>query len=1648
MNATPSTEQIVAALRKSVEANEVLKRENKQLRAEHDEPIAIVGMGCRYPGGVGSPAQLWQLVAEGRDAISEFPADRGWEVGDRSATRQGGFIYDAGDFDPGFFGISPREAVTIDPQQRLLLECAWAAVEQAGIVPATLKGGRTGVFTGVMYHDYGLGSSDGGLISGRISYTLGLEGPSLSVDTACSSSLVALHLAVQALRRGECPLALAGGVTVMTEPDMFVYFTEQKGIAPDGRCKAFGAAADGVGCSEGAGILLLERLSDARRNGHRVLALVRGSAVNSDGASSGITVPNGPAQQRVIRAALADAGLTPQDVQIVEAHGTGTTLGDPIEAHALLSTYGQDRSTPLWLGSLKSNLGHTQAASGVGGVIKMVEAMRHGVLPKTLHADKPSPHMDWESGAVALLTSAREWASDGPRRAAVSSFGLSGTNAHVVLESAPAVTEVPSTSAGVQAWVVSARSPEALPGQAARLASSVYPLAPVDVAHSLALTRSQHQHQAVVIGSDTTELVDGLRSLAAGTASPFVVDVPAGSGKTALLFPGQGAQRVGMGAGLYEEFPVYAEAFDEVCARFEPVVRKVVFEGDPAELEQTGLAQPALFAVEVALFRLITSWGLRPDFLAGHSIGELAAAHVSGVWTLEDACELVAARGRLMQALPRGGAMVSVAASEAEVREALAGAVAIAAVNGPRSVVVSGPADEVAEVAARFPRSKALRVSHAFHSPAMDPMLGEFRSVAEKLTYAAASIPIVSTVTGKVNAEIGSPEYWVRQVREPVRFADAVAALHAEGVTRFVEAGPGTALSALGAESVDAVFAPILRPDRDEPRTALAAFALTRPRWDQFYAGRGKPVELPTYAFHRKRYWLAEGYPLLDETVPLASGGVVFTGRLSGAAQPWLADHALHGTTILAGTAFVELALHAAAGTGCPDLAELTLEAPLRLTGPARIQVAVGPEEDGRRAVTIHSSVEGTWTRHATGVLAASVPGTGVVVAASPDAVALDVSDRYDVLAAQGFDYGPAFRGLRAAWSDGGDIVAELELPSDFGAAHYGVHPGLLDAALHTVGMAGLLADRTAMPFAWSDVRRYTTGASALRVRLARTGQNSISLVASDLTGQPVLSVGSLTFRPLADTGPDALYRLGWQPLATSAPGDLASTDDVRFVDCPAGSGEVVTDAHEVTHRLLELVREWVARPGEARLVVVTRSRPAQSTAWGFVRSAELEYPGRFALLDLDGGPVPADAVLAAIRSGETELSVRHGELRASRIEPYTGSGKPSFSGTVLITGGTGFLGGLIARHLVTEHGVTDLVLVSRRGGEVPDGLAGLDARVSIVAADLADRAEVERVLSGIPDLGAVVHAAGVLDDGVLTALTPERIDAVLRPKLDAAWWLHELTDVPLVLFSSVAGTLGSAGQAGYAAANAFLDALAEHRREAGLPGVSLAWGLWSGGLAAGLGETDLRRMSRSGVGALTVADGLALFDAAVGSGEAALIPARLSAAALRRPTHTRSAPTADDTWARVSGLSDVDRVRAVLRLVCANAATILGHDRPSDIDAEKGFLELGFDSLTAVEFRNLLDRITGERLPATLIFDYPSPSILADFLAGRAKPRPAFEAPMATLESLSLDDAQRAELATRLRALASSMAPEPSDIDNATANELFDILDAGFEGP
>ncbi|MDV5148009.1 SDR family NAD(P)-dependent oxidoreductase [Streptomyces sp. SBC-4] len=2176
-----------------------------------DEPVAIVGMACRLPGGVASPEDLWRLVADGGDAISGFPQDRGWDVeglydpdpdaSGRTYCRAGGFLDDAGEFDADFFGISPREALAMDPQQRLLLETSWEAVEDAGIDPTSLRGQQVGVFAGTNGPHYepllrntaedlegyvGTGNA-ASIMSGRVSYTLGLEGPAVTVDTACSSSLVALHLAVQALRKGECGLALAGGVTVMSTPTTFVEFSRQRGLAEDGRSKAFAASADGFGPSEGVGMLLVERLSDARRNGHRVLAVVRGSAVNQDGASNGLTAPNGPSQQRVIRRALADARLTTGDVDVVEAHGTGTRLGDPIEAQALIATYGQGRDSeqPLRLGSLKSNIGHTQAAAGVSGIIKMVQAMRHGLLPKTLHVDRPSDQIDWSAGAVELLTEAMDWPEKndgGLRRAAVSSFGISGTNAHVVLEEAPAAEETQAVepSVGVVPWVVSAKTPAALDAQIARLASYAGGRTDLDagaVARVLVGGRAEFEHRAVAIGA-------GHEDLAGALAAPegLVRGVTSGVGRVAFVFPGQGTQWAGMGAELLDVSEEFAAAMAECETALAPYVdwslEAVVRQAPGApSLERVDVVQPVTFAVMVSLARVWQHHGVTPQAVIGHSQGEIAAAYVAGALSLDDAARVVTLRSQSIAAHLAGkGGMLSLALSEDAVLERLGAfdGLSVAAINGPAATVVSGDPVQIEELAraceADGIRSRIIAVDYASHSAHVEIIEKELSEVLAGLTPQTPRVPFYSTLEGAwITEPVLDGGYWYRNLRHRVGFAPAVETLATEeGFTHFIEVSAHPVLTMALPDTVTGLGT--LRREQggqDRLVTSLAeAWANGLPiDWSSLLpAPTGHHPDLPTYAFQTERYWPqpdlsavgditsaglgAAEHPLLGAAVPLAdSDGCLLTGSLSLRTHPWLADHAVSGTVLLPGTAFVELAFRAGDQVGCDLVEELTLDAPLVLPrrGAVRVQLSVGAsDESGRRTFGLYAHPEDApgeaeWTRHATGVLAAraqrTLPVADTEAWPPPGAEPVDVDGLYERFAASGYGYGPLFQGVRGVWRRGDEVFADVALPAEVAGAEgarFGLHPALLDAAVQAAGAGGAFGEGTRLPFAWSGISLYAVGATALRVRLAPTGPDTVSLSASDATGQPVFAADSLTVLPvdpaqlaaISDPTPDALHVLEWTAWEGGAaqallPGtvvlggdadglglaaalragghdvlpfpDLASlaqavdrgetpAPTTVLVACPAPGPGGPEHVREALHGSLALMQAWLAddRFTDARLVLVTRDAVAarsgdglrstgQAAVWGLGRSAQTESPGRFVLLDLDvdldvdfvDDEGVTESLVTALGSGEPQLAVRDGALlvprlaRASapaavdglaalplpaapalwRLEPgadgslesltaapggadvlapeplapgqvriavratglnfrdvlialgmypdpalmgtegagvvtatgpgvthlapgdrvmgllsgayapvvvadartvarmpegwtfaqaasvpvvfltavyalrdladvqpgerllvhsaaggvgmaavqlarhwgvevhgtaspgkwealrrlglddahisssrtldfedafrttsggagmdvvlnslarefvdaslsllgpggrfvemgktdvrdpekvaadHPGVGYRAFDlgeagperigemlaevlalfergvlrhlpvttwdvrrardafrhvsqarhtgkvvltmpsgldpeGTVLLTGGTGALGGIVARHAVSEWGVRHLLLVSRRGPDAPGArelvteLEGLGAVVSVAACDVADREALTGVLAGIPaehPLTAVVHTAGVLSDGTVPSMTTQDVEHVLRPKVDAAFLLDELTSTSaydlaaFVMFSSAAAVFGGAGQGAYAAANATLDALASRRRAAGLPALSLGWGLWAenSGMTGGLSDTDRSRLARSGATPMDSELTLSLLDAAMRRDDPALVPIALDVAALRaqerdgmlapllsgltrgsRPGATPAArrrtaaggPAEGDTdlGGRLATMTPDDRAAHLRDLVRTHVATVLGHGTPSRVDTERAFRDTGFDSLTAVELRNRLNAATGLRLPATLVFDHPTPGELAGHLldelaaaaggawtdgtgtgTGSEGATPATDrqttAALAELDrlegvlaSLAPTAGGRPELAARLRALAAALGDDGDDdapdLDEASDDDLFSFID------
>ncbi|WP_405997990.1 type I polyketide synthase [Streptomyces sp. NBC_00829] len=1625
------------------------------------EPIAIVAMSCRFPGGVRNPEELWQLLTSDSDALSQFPLDRGWDVDalydpdpdaqGTSYTREGGFLSDAAAFDSSFFGISPREALAMDPQQRLLLETCWEAFERAGIDPQTLRGSQSGVFVGTNGSDYsnlvraatdGLEGhlatgSAGSVVSGRLSYTFGLEGPAVTIDTACSASLVALHLAVQALRSGECSLALAGGVTVMSTPGTFIEFSRQRGLSTDGRCKAFSSDADGFSPAEGVGMLLVERLSDARAKGHPVLAVVRGSAINQDGASNGLTAPNGPSQQRVIRQALANARLSAADVDVVEAHGTGTTLGDPIEAQALIATYGQERpaAQPLLLGSIKSNIGHAQAAAGVAGVMKMVLAMQHGVLPQSLHIAEPTPHVDWSAGEVALLTEERAWPDTGrPWRAGVSSFGFSGTNAHAIIEQAPAepgsgdretpepptepllAATAPDDAASdrpaVLPWTLTAKSEKALRGQAERLLTQLAThsdLRLVDVGHSLATTRTALDQRAVLIGRDREDYVGALSALASGGTSPLLVQGAVVGGKTAFVFPGQGSQWVGMAEALLDASPVFAARVDECAEALEPftgwslrdVLRGV--EGAPS-LERVDVVQPALFAVMVSLAEVWRAAGVCPGAVIGHSQGEIAAACVAGILSLGDAARVVALRSQVIGRVLAGlGGMVSVSLPAGDVRELIGPwgeeRISVAAVNGPSSVVVSGEVGALDEFLALCEadgvRARRIAVDYASHSAQVDLLREELAELLAPIVPRVGEVPFLSTVTGEW---VRGPEldggYWFRNLRRTVELEGAARTLLEQGFGVFIESSPHPVLSVGLQETVEdagreaAVVGSLRRDEGGLERFWLSlGEAYVRGvgvDWDAVFAGTGaRRVDLPTYAFQSQRFW------------PEAAGvgAAVVSAESAIDARFWEA---------------VER----------EDLEALTAE--LDIEGDQPLTALLPALSSWRRQSREQSMVDGwryrvVWRR-----------------------IAEPVQNR-----------------LSGVW-----LVVVPEV--------------LTGPAREWAGaVLRMLAERGA------DIRTVIVSADAAdRERLA------VRLEAEAGEAAPT---GVLSLLALADEG------------AFTAEGSTLRTHTGLVTT--AALVQALGDA-DVSAPLWCVTRGAVSVARSERL-----HDPAQALIWGFGRTVALEYPDRWGgLLDL-----PADlddraiARLVGVLAGdaaEDQVAVRASGLFGRRLAhaplaDATAVREWRPRGTTLVTGGTGALGAHVARWLA-GNGAEHLLLTSRRGPDAPgaaelrDELTALGAQVTIAACDMADRDSVTALIAAIPadqPLTAIMHTAGVLDDGVIDALTPERFATVLAPKADAALTLHELThDLDLsafVLFSGVAGTLGDAGQGNYAAANSYLDALAEQRHADGLVATSVAWGRWGdSGLAAGgaIGE----RLDRGGVPAMAPRSAIRALQQALDHAEAAVAVADIQwerfvpGYTAVRPSPflgdlpevrqlAESAPATGEAGGnspaealrrRLAVMPQAEQALAVLELVRSHAATALGHPTTDEVGAGRAFKELGFDSLIALELRNRLNAATGLRLPATLVFDHPTPTILAEFLraeitqdgsTGAAPGIAELEKLESALSVLDPDGETRTDIALRLQALLAKWGEPHTEtsgeavtekLHEATPDELFDFIE------
>nr|WP_279636572.1 type I polyketide synthase [Streptomyces pactum] len=1672
----------------SGELHEARARLRETEESSH-EPIAIVGMGCRFPGGAVSPESLWELAAEGRDAIGDFPTNRGWDLdglfdtygtyaddgaegqdgdegGDRngdgdghgaedrstdegegprvpretrgsrpgtSVTRRGGFLYDADQFDAAFFNISPREAKAMDPQQRLLLEVAWEALEDAGIPPTDLAEARAGVFAGLSPNRYGaqgdaelegylLTGTAPAVASGRIAYTLGLHGPALTIDTACSSSLVAVHLACQALRNNECTLALAGGATIMATPETFLEFSRQGGLAPDGRCKAFAAEADGTGWSEGAGIIVLQRLSDAQAQGRTILALIPGSAVNQDGASNGLTAPNGPAQERVIHQALTNAHLTPDQIDAVEAHGTGTTLGDPIEAHALLNTYGQHHTPqhPLYLGSLKTNIGHTQAAAGIAGIIKMVQALNHDHLPPTLHAHNPSPHINWTTGHITLLTQPTPWPTHNrPRNAAISSFGISGTNAHLILQQAPTPTPPPDNKptpphtdkpttppqddTSLVVLPLSAKSAPALRAQATELRDhlSARPsLSLPDAGHALITTRAAFTHRAAVVTSSRTTALDALDALAEDRAHPAaVLGPPAGAGerKTVFVFPGQGSQWAGMGVRLQTESAAFGARLAECARALSPYtgwdVRDVLAEVEGAQgLDAVDVVQPALWAVMVSLAAAWAELGVVPDAVVGHSQGEIAAACVAGILSLEDGAKIVALRSRAIRALAAGhGGMLSLAVDRQTAGELIAsyeGRLSVAAHNGPTATVVAGDTDALREVLAHCEssgvRARPIPVDYASHTAHMEVLEGELADLlsgVQPQERETGAIAYYSAVTGTqitATAQLDG-RYWYTNLRRPVEFAATTQALLDDGHTHFIECSPHPVLTIGIQETTDTVtegrvhVQGTLRRDEGDLRQLLLSAAALHTSghaidWpttgNVTNSNSNSTAKLPTYPFQRDSYWLSPP-------------------RTAAA----------------------------------------------RENGPALLHL--------------------TWDEHPTPHTTAALP--------AHTALLTNPFDTPDTPVAPDEPHRP----------DKADRADEPDGQDDGQAGPDGL--GVSDS-----------------PDAPDAGHRVLSG-------LVPTADHYRTL--TDLTHA----------LDNATTTPDTL--ICPLPTPTTTPTDPT------------------TDTHNTLTAALHLLQTWLAdeRTTHTHLVLLTHQAVTvtpdedphltHAATTALIRTAQTEHPHRITLIDLDTHPDTPTTLPHALHHAHThhqpQLAIRQGHIHTPALRHThtpTTTPPPTWNpqGTVLITGGTGTLAAHTARHLITQHGVRHLLLASRTGPNAPGAhqltteLQTLGADVTLAACDIADPHALTHLLTTLPDthpLTAVIHTAGLIDMAPLLELTPQQLHTVLRPKVDAAWNLHHATRHlnldAFILYSSLAATLASPGQANYAAANAYLDALAHHRHHQGLPATSLAWGPWTdtNGMIRHLNTTTRKHTTRTGFPPLTTTNALHLLDTALTTHHPTTTATHLNTTTLTTQAHNNTLPpllhhltptppptlqtTAPDNNTplqdQLAHLDPQQRHEHLLNLVRTTIATVLAHPDPHHIDPHQPFKQLGFDSLTTVQLRNHLTHTTGLHLPTTLAFDHPTPHAVTTHLNQQLNSETNKEATHeklmseirkleAAFSSASVGAARHAEVTARLKDLLwnweNSRGHGPAgtgpfdDLDSATDEELFSVLDNELDTP
>ena len=1824
----PTISDLVAHLQQAADSFPPQQTDTSWRQASHDaltEPIALVGIGCRFPGGADTPEQFWQLLRNGVDTARPLPADR-WNFADyydptpntpgKMVVRAGSFLDRVDRFDAAFFGISPLEATAIDPQQRLLLEVCWEALEHANLAADGLRESRTGVYVGAFWDDYSAHhlyntapeqidsyrvlSNLRGMTAGRLAYVLGLHGPALQLDTACSSSLLAVHLACQALRTGECDLAMAGGVSLVLSPEQLIGLSHMGAVSPDGRCKTFAATADGFGIGEGAGIVVLKRLSDAVSAGDRVLAVIRGSAVNHDGASNGLTAPNGRAQEMMLRQALTNANVRPDEIHFVETHGTGTVLGDPIEVQALLNVLGEGRTDPLWLGSVKTNIGHLSAAAGVAALTKVVLALQAGEIPPNLHFTAPNPHIPWTTAPLAVPTEIVPWPTHARRLAGVSSFGLTGTNVHLIVEAAPldntqhatrntnyqndATSTDPLTppERPYHLLTLSAKTEQALAAQVEQMADwlAAQPAADsgqalADLCYTAATSRVHWHERLSIIAPDLATAQAKLWQAQVAANTPGIIRSKKGerAPKVAFLFAGQGPQYVDMGRQLYATQMLFRRTLqqcDEILRDYmDRALLTILYGADKARsdalLNEATYAQPALFAIEYALATLWRSWGVEPAAVIGHSMGEYAAACFAGVFSLEEGLRLIAARGRLMQEVAPKGQMVAVLGGEAIVREVLAPyaeAVAVAAINTPQSLVISGSKEAIQEATGALQRAgleiRPLKIHVASHSPLMEPILAEFTTVAESVTYHRPQLPVISNVTGApADGELTTPAYWRRHLREPVQFAQGMATIAALGIDTFIEAGPKSTLIGLGQQCFAAgltasqppLWLPSIHPKHEEWVQLLESLATLHGRgatidwhsFDQEYS-RHK-VDLPRYPFQRQRYWLDDaqpkpatrpqaaqpaptgGHPLLGRQVHsvLAARNqeLLFENRFDLTTLPYLADHALFDQPIVPGAAYFEMILAASAQLwpqGQPVLSECAIQQGLFLPtaeqrgaeqpASATVQVVFSPAQGGYQW-QIYSLLDGAqptdpWTLHASGSVStaqAPTPPTTIDLAdlRSRCANAIEPAHYEAQLRDQGITYGPQFQALTQLFVGDGEALGYVTLPPVVAATGYQLHPVLLDAALR-VASSLLPTDEEDpyLPFSVEAVQLYHRNAptrfwSYVQARPATdddvpgSRQVDLTLIAED--GQVVAQLTNFTLRRAnrqALLGNqrrlDWLYEIAWKAVSrprqsgfAQKPGRwliladdqgygtaLASRLEAQGAQCillhqwtlaeaattatfqrllaahlPTNADklqgvvylwgldrqemrgdEVPTAALQVSTQVLHLVQALLRAEQSPRLWLVTQAAVAADAdqlhlapLWGLGRTLHWEEP-TLACTCVDLPATFADETPAALfreiwfADSENQILLRGDErlvARLARHRPPTTTAQPLVlhpDSSYLVTGGLGGLGLRVAQWLVAQ-GARHLVLAGRRHMILPDTQAAIHAmeeagaKVLIVQADIAYAADVQRLLAAtqaLAPLRGIIHAAGVIDDGLLLQQTAARFAQVMAPKVAGTWHLHSQTcELPLdffVLFSSVSSMLGNRGQSNYAAANAFMDALAQQRQQAGLPALSINWGGWA---EIGLAATLVKEQASAGLGAIAPTQGVDLLGLLLTGTAPQVGVLPIQWRQFQQGLNSRQAwPLLTDLLTPAAEAKSATTLRQQLTTVAPEEQYTLVEEHVQTLiqqllgatpAPDESFLLFGLDSLLSIQLANRLAAALGVTLPATLAFKYETIERLTQFL-------------------------------------------------------------------